>query len=395
MSRENEDTSKYATASTAIDTLEYIPIKSSKMSRSGVNLDPTLEKIITDPIAPTRANNMVLTASTHMGKRKNQEDRFVVAPFLLSGELMFFGVFDGTVQEHAAEYVKNNIINIMYGTEAFRQFADLTAEERADRANRKQFIHVIAQTYRETDRMLLEFCRAHEYHYSSCTSITIFFHLPSQTLYVAHLADSHAILATPAPVHPNSEVTDPSNQPLIGQYLTRPHRPDNPDELRRIQSCGGSLVYLHTNKPFIRGGDFHQRKLAMQLNYSRAFGGKDLKPYGLSSVPDIRVIDAKLPAGCNPLNTAPSTLTGEDVRMIVLGSDGLWDVVAPNDAVTVAQRSLQYYINSQEKKKGKEEDKDGNDAPIPTPAEVLVDYALKNHVIKGSSDNVTAIAIFL
>lgn len=40
-----------------------------------------------------------------------------------------------------------------------------------------------------------------------------------------------------------------------------------------------------------RGGDFHQRQAAgehpKQLNYSRAFGGKDLKMYGLIAEPDI------------------------------------------------------------------------------------------------------------
>ena len=46
-----------------------------------------------------------------------------------------------------------------------------------------------------------------------------------------------------------------------------------------------SVEYLHNSfdKPFIRGGDFTARKArgdrAMQLQYSRAFGGKDLKPY--------------------------------------------------------------------------------------------------------------------
>jgi len=40
-----------------------------------------------------------------------------------------------------------------------------------------------------------------------------------------------------------------------------------------------------------RGGDFFRRQAAgehpKQLNYSRAFGGKDLKMFGLSVEPDI------------------------------------------------------------------------------------------------------------
>lgn len=48
----------------------------------------------------------------------------------------------------------------------------------------------------------------------------------------------------------------------------------------------------------------------MQLNYSRAFGGKDLKMYGLSAVPDILQVN----------------LTDAE-KCMVLGSDGIWDVI--------------------------------------------------------------------
>jgi protein phosphatase len=51
----------------------------------------------------------------------------------------------------------------------------------------------------------------------------------------------------------------------------------------------------------------------MQLQYSRAFGGKDLKNFGLSAEPDIRIIPVD--PGC----------VG-----IVLASDGLWDALSAN-----------------------------------------------------------------
>jgi hypothetical protein len=54
------------------------------------------------------------------------------------------------------------------------------------------------------------------------------------------------------------------------------------------------LLHHHNNKPFIRGGDFDRRKASgervMQLQYSRAFGGKDLKPFGLSAEPGVRQV---------------------------------------------------------------------------------------------------------
>lgn len=91
---------------------------------------------------------------------------------------------------------------------------------------------------------------------------------------------------------------------MIGEFLTHDHKPDQPAEHKRIvevrtphlvrlvhaphvtcccchTQAGGILTYLHGGKPFLRGGDFverqRKRERPMQLNYSRAFGGKDLK----------------------------------------------------------------------------------------------------------------------
>ena len=103
-------------------------------------------------------------------------------------------------------------------------------------------------------------------------------------LSIAHVGDSRGCVAK---VYRDGNGKDT----VHSEWLTVDHKPDQPTELKRIQEAGGSLVYLHGNKPFIRGGDFlHRQQLAQhpkQLNYSRAFGGKDLKMFGLSVEPTI------------------------------------------------------------------------------------------------------------
>lgn len=118
------------------------------------------------------------------------------------------------------------------------------------------------------------------------------------------------------------------------EWLTVDHKPNTPAELKRIESCGGSLVWLHGVKPYIRywqccqtyhlslniscyiliycrGGDFTSRQALgerpKQLNYSRAFGGKDLKSYGLIADPDVSHFEI-----------------ADNDRLLILGSDGLW-----------------------------------------------------------------------
>ena len=124
---------------------------------------------------------------------------------------------------------------------------------------------------------------------------------------------------------------------------------------RSRAQAGGSLAYLHGGKPFIRGGDFIERQARgnrpMQLNYSRGFGGKDLKPYGLTAEP--AVIQLRL--------------TPAD-RLLILASDGLWDVADADAAVALA---WDFYCAGRD------------------PARELAEWALQQHDARQTVDNVT------
>eukprot|EP00392_Amoebophrya_sp_AT5.2_P015842 g16063.t1 len=135
------------------------------------------------------------------------------------------------------------------------------------------------------------------------------------------------------PVHKVEEFVE-------GNFVTQDHKPDTAEEKARIEACGGSVEYLHNhqNKPFIRGGDFQQRKMLgespMQLQYSRAFGAKDLKPFFLG---------------------------------FILASDGLWDVLSADVASRVAMKAFLEGTN---------------------PSDALVQAALHT-----SCDNITAVCV--
>lgn len=140
-----------------------------------------------------------------------------------------------------------------------------------------------------------------------------------------------------------------------GKFLTEDHKPDQVSEKARIELCGGSVEHLrsHRNKAYIRGGDFLLRKnlgeKPMQLQYSRAFGGKDLKPFGLTATPTVLVKKRT-----------------RDVLGFILGSDGLWDVLSADIAARTAMRA---YVNNK------------------NPATALCSAAKT----AGSADNITAV----
>lgn len=202
--------------------------------------------------------------------------------------------------------------------------------------------------YKESDKQLLAHAAEKRLDYTSSTSVTAF--VAGDLLTVGHLGDSRIVLGR-----------EDAAAGLVGRRLTVDHKPDQSIELKRIQESGGSLTYLHGGKPFIRGGDFTARQAKgerpMQLNYSRAFGGKDLKPFGLSSEPTITQLQ----------------LTPRD-KILILGSDGVWDVMPPDDAVRLVADARAKGAN---------------------PAQQLVHRSLVMHNARGSIDNVTAIVIFL
>ena len=110
-----------------------------------------------------------------------------------------------------------------------------------------------------------------------------------------------------------------------------------------------------------RGGDFFVRQAAgehpKQLNYSRAFGGKDLKMFGLSVEPDISHFELS-----------------EDDRLVLLASDGLWDVLNPRLACEIAMKARRENRSA---------------------SQDIVKWAIEEMPNVGVRDNITVIAIFL
>jgi len=300
-----------------------------------------------------------------MGDRRTQEDRFIVVPSLdpesrKNSPCAFFGVFDGTVGDFASENVKElvlpkliEVLAKLFDSSSLKALRNSTMV----RPNEQERIYeaVMKDLYRSVDDALLVRCAREMQHYATCTSVTLM--VAGDFLVCAHLGDSRIVLG---------KEVEGGNGELVGEQLTMDHKPDLEHERARIEQCGGMVEKLHnrSNKPFIRGGDFLMRKSLgeqpMQLQYSRAFGAKDLKIFGLSSVPDVKIIRMGSPSYKN-------------CRVAILASDGLWDVVSAQQAVTIAQQAAQSDLN---------------------PAEALVRMALlEQSRRKARADNITALCV--
>jgi serine/threonine protein phosphatase PrpC len=285
-------------------------------------------------------------ASTRLGTRKSQEDRLLMCED-------FFGhcvlaVFDGTVGDFASHFSQGHYLHFLGESPSFQQLCKSLEEvaegEEIPESVAKLAGLALAEGLKATDVALVKECAKINNNYASSTAVVTMITRGS-LVSTAHLGDSRVAVGT-------------SGQSAA--FVTEDHKSDTPAEKARIESMGGSVVYLHKGKPFIRGGDFTARQAQgdrpMQLNYSRALGGKDLKMFGLSNDADIW----------------QRQLTEDFI--IVLGSDGLWDTISCNNAIHGAIQARQQGTN---------------------PAQFLVDMGLRGLRQRGSSDNVTVVCCFL
>ncbi|KAL5211813.1 hypothetical protein ABZP36_022660 [Zizania latifolia] len=146
----------------------------------------------------------------------------------------------------------------------------------------------ISETYQKTDADFLE-SESNAFRDDGSTASTAV--LVGGHLYVANVGDSRAVISKAGKA----------------MALSEDHKPNRSDERKRIENAGGVVIWAGTWRV---GG-----VLAM----SRAFGNRLLKPFVVAE-PEIQE---------EPVNG--------DLECLVLASDGLWDVVENEEAVSLAK----------------------------------------------------------
>ena len=186
---------------------------------------------------------MLVTCCIRSGLRPTQEDRFVLVPTFFRDDAAFCGVFDGTVGDDASDFIVKNVVDFLCRTEEISDTAtgifacEPTGGSATDIAAEK-IRSALRQTFLGVDQALIAMCTEKKLHYASSTGVAAF--LWRNLLTVAHVGDSKACIARQVgdEIHP--------------EWLTVDHKPNMPNELKRIEQCGGSLAWLHGNKPYIR-----------------------------------------------------------------------------------------------------------------------------------------------
>jgi len=157
-----------------------------------------------------------------------------------------------------------------------------------------------------------------------------------ENIFVANCGDSRAVLSRAGTPY----------------RLSRDHKPELDDEQERIEKYGGKVL------------DFNGKRVMGLLAMTRAFGDHFLRDVGVIAEPEITAIDR----------------TAED-EFLILGSDGLWDVLGDREACDLTQRCFQ---RAEERRAGPE-----------TASRVAASVLMRAALDRGSGDNITVVVVDL
>lgn len=267
--------------------------------------------------------------SSVMGRRREMEDTVRVELEFAKTEagsrrFDYFGVFDGHGGAQVAEACRDRMHQIV---ESEIASGDVTDWER-----------IMGRSFEKMDCEVSgpeESTAVEEKTVGSTAVVAV---IGSEELVVTNCGDSRAVIFRNGTAVP----------------LTVDHKPDRADELARIEAAGGKVI------------NWNGYRVLGVLATSRSIGDEYLKPFVIPK-PEVTV--------CRR--------TKED-EFLILGSDGLWDVVTNEVACQVARRCLEGRV-----RRTAGDDDRANRAT--RAASLLVELA----IARGSRDNISVVVVQL
>lgn len=251
-------------------------------------------------------------------------------------QIHFFGVFDGHGGADAAHHCKETM------HERLKEAILSTCFEKGDvkdldpnmLCSSKAFSKALAEAFRVTDE---DFAKiggdSEELSLVGTTAVVAL--LSSQSMYLANAGDSRAVLFR-------------DGKALA---LTDDHKAAREDETARVEAAGGQILF------------WNGVRVMGLLAVSRAIGDHSLRPYVIAD-PEVTVVNRHA-----------------SDELMVMASDGLWDVISNEEACSLAKKCL---LRARQKGSSRE-----------NAARVAATVLTRAAVDRGSRDNVTVLVIDL
>ncbi|CAH1802084.1 unnamed protein product [Owenia fusiformis] len=324
---------------------------------------------------PQLGVNLRVTSNLNQGGRKYMED--MVAVHFEEAEdskeitFAYFGVFDGHGGHSAAKFAKENLIHHITRQKGFES----SDHEEIKEAIRDGFLSCHQAMWKDHPNWPKT---ASGFPSTAGTTASICI-IRDCHLYIGHCGDSGIVLG----YH-----EQPNDIGMTTKQLTKDHKPESPEERRRIEECGSAVIAksgvnrVVWNRPTkdhkgpIRRST-HIDKIPF-LAVARSLGDLwsydwDKDTFAVSPEPDVYAYK----------------LDPKKDRCLVLGSDGLWNMIRNYESVDCVN-----YIERETKRRIVY--KLGDPNFWINPALSLTDYAIERWNERGlRADNTTAMVIMI
>ncbi|XP_053659706.1 uncharacterized protein LOC128708752 [Anopheles marshallii] len=272
--------------------------------------------------------NLRVTGHTSIGGRKYQEDYFSVAYQQTENdqnlEYAYFGIYDGHGGAEASLYAKEHLMNTIVSQKLFWSEND----EDVLKSIREGYIQTHYSMWREQDKWPKTSSGLPS---TAGTTASIAF-IRRGKIYIGHVGDSGIVLGY------QNDKESAHDGKWVATPLTEDHKPESYAEKMRIMSCGGKVVTksgvprVVWNRPRIGHKGPVRRSTPIDeipfLAVARSLG--DLWSYNsamdefvVSPVPDVSVIE----------------IDPKKYRCLIFGTDGLWNVMSPKNAVDIVRNA--------------------------------------------------------
>ncbi|KAB1206894.1 putative protein phosphatase 2C 10 [Morella rubra] len=227
------------------------------------------------------------------GKANHPMEDYHVAKFVhfQGHELGLFAIYDGHLGDSVPAYLQKHLFpNILKDVKKGINIVTVMFYDQFQEDFWTEPTRSISKAYERTDQAILS--HSPDLGRGGSTAVTAIL-INGQKLWIANVGDSRAVLSNRG----------------VARQMTTDHEPNT--ERGSIENRGGFVSNMPGDVARVNG----------QLAVSRAFGDKNLKSH-LRSDPDIQH------ANINP-----------DTDLLILASDGLWKVMANQEAVDIAKKS--------------------------------------------------------
>lgn len=287
-------------------------------------------------------------------------------------EFAFFGIFDGHGGKEAARFAKDRLMNFIVSDKRFWSDEDDDVCQ-AITSGFLQTHHAMWQdqvNWPKTSSGLPS---------TSGTTASIAF-IRRGKIYIGHVGDSSIVLG----------YSKEGSAEWSGKALTKDHKPEDAYEVARIESSGGKVVSksgvprVVWNRPRLGHKGPVRRSTPIDeipfLAVARSLGdlwsyNSDKDQFIVSPHPDVHVIDIDV----------------ESHRCLIFGTDGLWNMLTPQDGVLIVQAAEQHneknvYFSGQPAT--------ARNQMWVNPSKSLVDRALRRWSTFGArADNTSAVTL--